>query len=535
MEHLIIVDDDEIICDGLHYGIKWEEHGITVVGTAYDGETAIKLIREYVPDIILLDINLPLMDGLELAKVVGREYPKIKIIMLTACEEFQFAQQAVKLHVYDYLTKPLDNHKVVEAVGKAQECLVKEREQNEKLTEGFPLVREKYLKDLITRNLKLANEAKIAATLQFTAESFFGVGLICLKNKYLDATQNNVMYLETTISDVASVKLQIVTMLDAKMDSNQVIGFNRSDDEVALIFKDFASRASCENYMNQIALLIQAELDAFDDQFITICLGTPDWGFDGIAASYEQAKKLAGYSWYFENHSIIRSNDIVVSQEEPINIDDLQKAVVAHLKLGEAQEVFTKAEELFNTLRSHRGIYFSYIRMAAVSTVILAYQAIEVDAECRRKLTQSLNHMLPQVLKVENLDELEKWLKCRLTDIMAIVAEKKKSSGEKIIDQAIQYIEVHFANPDLTLDDVAGSIHISPTYFSALFKQMKNINFSDYLETVRINKAMELFTTTELRIYEVAEQVGYNSPQYFSICFKKMTNLTPSEYRTRQK
>ncbi len=535
MYRMIIVDDDEVICKGLCHSVQWSKNEVEVVGTAYDGEAGLALIKTLLPDIALIDINLPFLDGLELSGIIRQEYPEIKVILLTAYEEFEFAKKAVKMHVHDYITKPFDNQKVVEAVCSAKERLIEERKLRNEIKAGLPLLKEKYLYELVTRSLTPEKEAEIRSFVGLPLENYFGVAILSIKSYFLNSAVSAVSEISSIIINKQFMKQKIFSAVQGLLDISKTVIFNSRDDEIAVIFNDFPQKEACEQYMLEIANEIRTRINTMDEFFLTLCVGTAYWGFHDIAKSYEEAKMAAEYSRYFENRSIIRINDIDSGQKRlDLNISDKQKDLVNCLKLGQFEEISNKIEQIFLSFKNIKGIYFSYIQLVAVETIILACKIIEEEENDSSKIINLSNKIIPQVTRMESVAEIEKWLKSTLTEVVAILSEKRKSGAEKIIDNAIFYIENHYMTPDLTLDDVAGFVHLSPNYFSSLFRQLKKINFSDYLEDMRIKKAVELFNSTELKIYEVAYKVGYNSPQYFSICFKKTTNYTPSEFKIKK-
>jgi two-component system response regulator YesN len=529
---LIIVDDDEVICSGLRYGIKWEENGVAVVGTAYDGEAALELIKKEMPDIVLVDINLPFLDGLELSSILRQEYPEIKIILLTAYAEFNFAKKAVKLQVFDYITKPFDNQKVLEAVCNAKENVIKEREIKDKIKEGLPLIKEKYLCKLLIRSIPQEKETEIRQFIGLPNETYFGVAILSIRSYYLNSTANNISEINAMIINNEFIKQKIFLSVQELLDDSKVISFNCGENEIVMIFKDFAVKESCEQYLDKTVSQIKTGINTYDEYFLTIALGTVNWGFHSIAKSYEEAKMAMEHCWHFENRSIIRFSDIDTCQNKiDLNTNEKQKEIINSVKLGQSVEVSLKVDNLFQVLRTAKNLSFAYVQMVAVEIVVLAYKAMDEVEYREYKLTHLSNEVIPQVIRLGNLNEIAKWVKEKLLELTEILSQKRRSGAEKTIDKAVMYLEDNFVNPDLTLDDVAGFVHISPTYFSTLFRQIKDVNFSDYLETLRIDKAIELFNTTELKIYEVAYRVGYNSPQYFSICFKKITGNTPSEFK----
>lgn len=535
MYRLIIVDDDEVICNGLRDGIKWEQSEITVVGIAYDGEAALKLIKKELPDMVLVDINLPFLDGLELSGMLRQEYPEIKIILLTAYEEFEYAKKAVKLQVSDYILKPVDDQKVLEAVCHAKESAIREREIKEKIREGLPLIKEKYLGKLLTRSIHPEKETEIRQFIGLPDESYFGVGILSIRS-YLNSAVNTISEINAMIINHEFMKQKIFLLVQELLDDLKVVNFNYGENEMVMIFKDFAVKESCEQYIEKTANQIKVGINTYDEYFLIIALGTVDWGFRHIAESYEEAKMALEHCWHFENRSIIRIGDLDTFQNKPnLNIDEKQKEIIHDVKLGESGEVSYKIDHLFGALKGAKNLSFAYAQMVAVETVILVYQAVGEEDYSQYKLTHLSEDVIPQVIRLENLEEIMKWVKEKLLKLTGILSEKRRSGAEKIVGKAALYIEDNFSNPDLTLDEVAGWVHISPTYFSTLFRQIKNVNFSDYLERLRINKAIELFNTTELKIYETAYRVGYNSPQYFSICFKKVAGMTPSEFKLKQR
>lgn len=536
MYRLIIVDDDEVICSGLRYGIKWEENDITVVGNAYDGEAALQLIKKEIPDIVLLDINLPFLDGLELSSIIRQEYPDIKIILLTAYEEFEYAKKAVKLQVFDYITKPFDNQKVLEAVCKAKENLIREREIKERIKEGLPLIKERYLCKLLTRSIPPEKELKIRKFIDLSDESYFGVAILSIRSYYLNSADNDIPKINAMIINHEFMKQKIYSSVQELLDDSKVICFIFGENEIVMIFKDFAVKEKCEQYMDEIANEIKTGINIYDEYYLTISLGTVYWGFYNIAKSYEEAKMALEHCWHFEKRSIIRISDIDTLQNKTdLNISEIQKEIIYSIKLGQTEEVSSQIIHLFQALRDAKNLSFSYVQMVALETVFLAYKAMDEEEYYGSRLIHLSDDVIPQVIRLKNIDEIMRWIKKKLVELTEILSEKRRSDAERIIEKAVFYLEDNFSNPNLTLNEVASYIHLSPTYFSTLFRQIKDVNFSDYLETLRINKAIEFFKTTELKIYEVAYRVGYNSPQYFSICFKKITGNTPSEFKINQK
>jgi two-component system response regulator YesN len=183
---LLIVDDDEIICRGLGSCINWQEYGIQVIGMLYDGEMALEEVKKQEPDIVIVDINMPFMDGIEFSCLVRQEYPGIKIILLTAYKEFEYAQKAVQIQVFGYITKPFNNNEILDTVMDAAASLEEEKRYKNEVKKNMQMIKEKYLADLVLYG-KLEDQDT-------------GVPLVNSNNSYFQIAVFYVQYLSCSIN-----------------------------------------------------------------------------------------------------------------------------------------------------------------------------------------------------------------------------------------------------------------------------------------------------------------------------------------------
>lgn len=347
MYKLLIVDDDEIICRGLRSCIPWESHGICVIGQAYDGEEALELVERECPDILLADINMPFLDGMELSCYIRQKYPEIKIILLTAYKEFTYARQAVRMQIFEYLTKPFSNDEVLKSVLRAVAVLEKERAYRVKVSKSLESVKKRMQEGVRKRNWEQIQE------------------------------------------------------------------------ELKVLFERL-SEGKEKNYAAESFRLLEL-----------------------LRSAWEATEEPEAYERFME-----QSGSILNKLMEAGNLMEL--AEIAEKYFGELCDYL----ELLNT-----------------------------------------------------------------TDI------------ERRVNQAVKYIRENYPNPELSLEEVARTVNLSSSYLGNCLKKYKNISYVNLLNQVRIEQAKKLLGRLDVRTYEVAFLVGYNSSQYFSSCFKKATGVTPGVYR----
>lgn len=396
MIRLMIVDDDIIIRRGLSQAIPWEEYGFCIAGVAGDGQVALDMVEQVVPDIIIADIRMPHIDGLELAKLLQLKCPEIKVILLTAYKDFEYAKTAIKLNVYDYLLKPVDNQALLEVVARAALAKAEQQKVNQKLEESKPLLLQQFFLGLIEERYS-PDELRTKMELLEIAELSSPLVIAIIK---LDGFYQNILFKKDNL------KGSVLELIKELTEKRKVLIIDTGQDEIVLI-------GSAE--------------DANDTRLIL------DMGRLIELIRQTTAEKLH-----------------------------------AKVKLG----IGKTYDNLLQTGRSYAE----------------ACTALEI------------NHVLG-------------------------------SMQNTLVGQAIDYITGHYNQSDLSLQEIAGVIHLSPTYLSSIFKKEQGINFSDFVLDLRMDKAKELLSSGVLRVYEVAELVGYNNVHYFSACFKKYTGISPTDYK----
>ncbi|KMY48589.1 response regulator transcription factor [Peribacillus loiseleuriae] len=518
MQKVIIVDDDRIIRQWLSTAIPWQEYGFKLTGEASDGETAIELIEKEQPQIVISDINMPFMDGLELAKQVKSKSPDTYIIFMTGYEDFKYAHEALKLKVFDYLLKPVDKDQLLEKVKEAAMEWKVNQKREKNLAEVTP-----YLQ----RNLfhKLTEPTNIPIDVE---QELLSVGIelqgpyfVAILIKFDVGSQNemNDENLKTVIKEVISreLKKNQGRVMEAGIDQFLLLLFPH-EEIGAVEIRQFTEYLFQEIYKKTEICTTGTFGRIYQEGF--------EIGFSILEAH------LAMNMRHIMGKGQVYSLDDLVSDNSHYqkDITQLEEELVEQIKRGLPDKANETIQLLFKILVDSKEATLQDIRFLAVKYITLLFHEAE-KWNWRHTNSEKLTAHYRKVMKMETLHDIFSLIQSTLQEWKEFMNQKKEKNSYTLVDQAMEYVDAHYHMEGVTLQKVAEVIHVSAPYLSNLFKVEKGINFGDYLLGLRMRKAMELFSENKIKTYEVADRVGYNNPQYFSMCFKKYTGYTPAEYR----
>jgi len=521
MVKLLIVDDDEIICRGLAICIDWSLYDIEVVGIAFDGEVGLHSIENNRPDIILIDINMPFIDGLELSHIVRQKYPAIKIILLTAYTEFEYAKQAVKLQVFDYLSKPFENDEVVRAVLNAKNAIDSERKIRNEMSNNLGIIKGKYLSELMISN-------------DMDDVHLNYCGLSDLQNEFCAAC----LYIENIfqtgqVGSDSIIDDEIARMLVLAKIKNYTEGFvglhvfQRGDKIVLLFESKSLDYPSIKSMLAQVLEFVNAN----DDYFLSCGTGNIIRGADSIRYSYEQAHKAVSYHHYFSNQSLISMNDIEsheTSFDEYLQLH--RKKILQNIEDSDYLKLSDNMTTFLSGITEQKESVIKEIEFAVIEIIFAIIRKETID----NPTTDYFQDYIKNIVKLLGEKDLAK-VQNLISDIIQPMNKKffkqNSKSNELLVERAIEYIDKNYFDPDLSLKTVADYVHTNSSYLCVLIKQFNLISYIDYLNRIRMENAKILLQNNAIKTYEIAFDVGFNSSQYFASCFKKYTGLTPSEYR----
>lgn len=530
MVKVFLVEDEFVVREGIKKNIDWEAHGYEFCGEASDGELAFPLIKKAVPDIVITDIRMPFMDGLELSKLIKKEMPFVEIIVLTGFEEFEYAKEGIKIGVARYLTKPISGDDLISEL----DALSEKIEQNKKEQE----IREKYLNEM---KEDIVSERK-AFFEKLVVGSESAADLIDMGEK-LSLTLSSLWYsviLERVTASTHSKEefskrlVEIDDRIEALTDEKHIIAFDRD-----LEGKAFLIKADTQEDLHRIE-------NEFIDAFKEILLeyeGVNYFGGIGVAAerlrdipkSFETANK-AFTRRYFVNESLFihgsEENEIVYSEDEAFDVSNVdfkqfdREKVKEFLKFGESAETEYFVDEFVrgnvNAFKSQ--MFRQYLVMDTYFCVAEFIDGLGVERD-----NNDLKEFKPDIVRTE--EESYDLIKSIINKGIELRENNISGHNNDVVGDVKKYIDDNYAQEDLSLNSVASYVNFSPNHLSMVFSQQTGSTFIKYLTDYRMNKAKELLKCTNKRSSEISILVGYKDPHYFSYLFKKTQGMTPTQFR----
>ena len=534
MVKLFLVEDEIIMRDGIKSQIDWEKEGIEFVGEASDGELAFPMILETKPDILLTDIKMPFMDGLQLSELVRRELPDTYIIILSGYDEFSYAQQAVSLGVTEYLLKPLPPEKLLECIRKVQEKIEKERNtpegdwREELLREQSYYQRQEFFRDLVMGEKSLPQMLEMAQNLNINITArFYQMILLTVRMEGKDKP-------DFALRDELSQMLEAVEgwyFFDRGEDGYAVLATGNDEEEM---------KAAAKSAITELI----AHITEDEKRSYFVGAGTIVKRISEIEKSFYQANRV------FASRFISGMNRVVFAGElsgtagsaelQALDIHgaiadtDTRQMLENFLRTGTYEETEPFIDGLFDSIGEkniHSMIYLNYLVMDMFFCMARFLREIDRNPEEIDKKFGSINDFMRGKVTAEAAKE---YICNYLKEVIRVRDEVTQKRYGKILRDALHYIDQNYNNEEISLNKVAQIANISPNHFSSIFSQEMGITFIEYLITKRMEQAKVLLRTTQMRSSEIAYQVGYRDPHYFSSTFKRTQGMSPREYRAGQ-
>jgi two-component system response regulator YesN len=534
MFKLIIVDDEASTRLGLKEYFDWHAHQIEVVGLANDGETALPLITELKPDIVLTDVKMPFMDGITLAGKIHELNQQIKIVFFSGYDDIEYLKSALRVDAIDYLLKPVDFEELEDVIRRVTSTIVGERDKkqlfqrlNGMLLQSFPLLREKFLNTLVRGGPP--NTTWLQEQLNFLELKLSADGSYCA--------------LALNIDDYQSVYVQ-KSERDKQLTSFAVMNISQE------ILDDTLGGYVFETDSGQYACLIRIETDPEEERLfqiidklrltilrilklsLTIGVGSIVQGLPQVHHSFRMASEAANLKLYLGKNQIITMDSLQLRSTGDSWVDAKElEWLSALLKAADLDKLHEWLERLFAAIASDQ----SYDRLQC-QRICLQVAMVGAQVASQLELGPSPlsgsrgNELWEELLQLETVDEMKVLLISRLEELAAHIRHKREAKSSNVVELVKTIIHDHM-DTLISLNDLASRIFLTSTYICLLFKQETGETIHDYTTRVKMDKARELLADSRNKLYEVSRAIGYADSSYFTKLFKKNTGLTPSEYR----
>lgn len=540
MYRVLIADDEGIAIDSITFILEHAFENQCEIRSARTGRSVIELAETFRPDIAVMDIQMPGINGIEAIREIRKFSPQTIFLVVSAYDKFSYAKEAIDLGGAGYLTKPLERERFVDAMSGAMQQLDRERTRRsndlrtmEKLESVVPLIETGFVYSLLLQDSSAEDIDQYRNLLEIREEAGY-----MLLIEFGDETEAN---------DRAAGRKTAGKKMENPIGSG--IRVQRQYGRIREIIKDISSRAVVGQIMrNKIPIFIphaDAEpdyrerseiidrcrelvrrLEERTDIDFRIGIGTIK-PIKEMRSSYQEARN----SLRADVDSVLHAEDLPVKTEyEKSYPIDLEKELFEYVQNGEVEQVRRCADAFFSWMEDTQlPAHEDSVRLKALEFVLWAEHIAYVDGGMGIYRFSDRSEYL-DISRSCNMPELHSWFVEHFVKAAEKIAGKTMNRTETMVDSALHYIDRNY-HRDISLDDVSREINISPYYFSKVFKEKTGVTFVEYLTKARMEKAKELLKDPSSSIRDVCFAVGYQDPNYFSRIFKRSTGRTPSEFR----
>lgn len=524
MYRVLIVEDEFIVRFGIRSMIDWEMIGLKLAGEAANGKEALEWMRREPLDILITDIKMPVMDGIELISHVRRLYPEMKIIILSNLEDFHYAKEAIRHGVSEYLVKsdmmPRDFEQALLNVKERLDAARSESAALARISEEEPQRRKKFLTELIEAG------TGDAATADRTAESL-GIGR--LQSAYVLHISLNAS--EQGFTEKRAAVTQALSQVWTQRQTGCEVFPDKQGDLNLLIMIEGADGVLGEDALARLTDRAEEFIRLLAGQFrlvATVGVGGPIREWAEAKEAYAQAVWAARQKMFLGTGRVIVYDDEAYRRRwepaEQVRVATAQIQAMAYASQSRELAAYLKA--LFGQLAARRDPDLVHI-VSLELLMILTTLWPDVSSD-DRQIVELKKQYYDQLSRLETLQESEAWFTASYDALAQHIARMYNSDRNSIM-KAAQYMQQYY-HQEISLQAISQYVHLSKNYFANLFKKEMGESFLEYLTRIRIENAKELLKR-DLKATDVGERVGIHDPKYFSKVFKKITGLSPSEYR----
>lgn len=528
---MLIVDDNNKDRRVLREIINWSSYDIEIIGEAANGREALKQVEVHRPDIIITDIYMPVVNGLDLVAEVRKSYSEVKIIFMSFYEDFEFAKSAIDLSVYGYIIKPIRKPEVEQAISKVLSVYKKEEENEEEknklshhLEEAMPILKESFFRDMLFG--VYGSEEEVLKRMEYFYITRFQnpsirVFTILVKNASLSisvaqqySTEYSIKELLTINSDTA-----LVHVVQTSTDEYTILNISDKEDK----------SGSDEDEINYV-MDIYPRLDAILHNDFVIGISMHSQHMTDIHTMFKQARKAAAATFYSRKIPVVFYRDIIDSSSEQdashIYFDEMYSRIDELLMENDDREIWNYLKNQFTSAWNDE----QYIRYQAFSIVNILQINILEHRKNFKDIVDDDIVIWKKLNNINTIPELIKWLyKITLSVKQSLYGYAKSRNGQ-IVESIKRIIHEKYAE-QIGINEIVQTIYMSSKQANNIFKKETGQSIFEYLVSYRIRVAKELLLQPDARISETAYRVGYVNSSHFSLLFKRITGKTPREFQ----
>jgi Response regulator containing CheY-like receiver domain and AraC-type DNA-binding domain len=525
---LLIVDDEEFIRSSISDSIDWNTLGFSNVEQAENGEQALDITERCKPDLVITDIKMPFMSGLELTEKLKKRDPEIMVAIMTGYDDFKFAQKGIDLGVVSYILKPVGIASLTKIIGELKRSLDKnarEKKHLEKtrqqLMRSLPLLKEHFYKRFVCNPYQTGDLQKYANLLDLP--DLCGPFIACVLEPDFSGL---------SIDDIELYNYAIKNIASDTIGNDKPI-FCSDDSKIGMVFV-LPAREEQRYWRQNIAetlKIIKLHVNEIFKISLTAGIGTTVDDFCDLHCSYSKALSVLDCRYTLGKNKIYDVNDMDYQKTGfCYPAEDCSKFVEA-VKIADENAMTLYMGNIKRFLSDHKEVATANIKMVFVEVVTNLLKLLTEIKGISRETWSDGFMLFETIQRSGTVEEISGTIMRFAHKISAELYATRSSSNKKLIGRVTAYLLENYADETLSLATAASFAAVSSGYLSAIFKKETGRHFIDYLTEVRMEKAKQLLRTTDMRAYEISFKTGFSNSNYFSYAFKKYTGISPSDFK----
>ncbi|AHM66194.1 hypothetical protein LK13_00540 [Paenibacillus polymyxa] len=523
---LLLADDEPVILRGLKKLISWKELGITIVGEANDGKELRDLIRIHEPHLIISDISMPGGSGIDIISELNEQGFHAKVIFISAFQEFVYARQAIQLGALDYLVKPINKNQLEKVIAKAASILREESngERNKEMLTYYEKKNRLTTIEQLLDGLLDGEQKTLTALTQMGAIAISRLTTVCVLE--IDENTNSSQWEERERNLVNFALSNIIReTLDQELNAGNGLLVQKEGGFALLI------QHEQREYPLQLATDLHHKINSYLKLSVSCGIGLSVTRIEETTKSYRSALKALKINYFIGMNQVIRYGDELARvQPENKTITELQSDLVKALINQQKEQLQLLIEQLLEQIRIQTGENKNLAISGVYNSILTINQELTEIGGGMEYISSKQGALLERLAPCPSYADVAHVVEEILSEMLQQLASKLTRKESALLIKIKTYIEEHYAS-NITLESMAALFYMNSYYFSSFFKKHTGQNFKNHVTEVRMKHALKLLIESDLMVYEIAEQVGYNNVRHFSDMFKKKFGKVPQEYR----
>ncbi len=498
MLKVLLVDDEPNVRQGIKMMIPWDDLDLEVVGEGNNGDDGLAKMFALSPDIVVTDVKMPGMTGIEMSEAAINAGFKGRIIILTGYSDFTYAKEAISLGVDNFILKPVDEDELIEALKNLRDKILEQRKQDFRQEKGV-----EYINEQLTKGLLAGDEESIAAA----AEAGYNFSV------YETAIISSV---EKSAPDEKAAVISSVKKFFENCGNVDIVSMDLNGMQ-AIVFKDWKHAAIME---------MLYRLNKSFNGAVYIAVGRSVNSPAELSASYNSAYELYRDRFLYMHYGVVTESVLSTAEIPDTDIDELTSRIYAYIEINDTVKLEKALDEFTEYMRS-RKFTTEKVKVSCITLVMNIRARVIKNTSEKKNENLMGEELIEEIGNQDSLYDIVKLLKSTFTEVTnSYFGQTTKSTMERVV----QYIRSNYSR-ELRLEMLAGIFGYNSAYLGKVFHQYTGENFNNYLDEIRISEAKRLLSSDEYKVYEVAEMVGYTNINYFHNKFKKYVGVSPLSYK----